>query len=126
MENKNNKSERIFPATVANIINNYKIVINRGSDHEITLGQRFLIYDLSTEEIIDPVSKKPLGYLELVKGTGVVIHVMEKMAIVESDNKKTITRTKPAPLPFMRSEEITEEEDLPFDDPEIGDKAKPI
>ena len=68
------KLEKKFPAAVANIINEYKIVINRGSEHNIRLEQRFLIYSLSHEEIIDPITNEPLGYLEIVKGTGKVIN----------------------------------------------------
>ena len=69
------KLEKKFPAFVASIINEYKVVINRGIKHDIRLGQRFLIYKLSDEEIIDPITKEPLGYLEIVKGTGKVIHL---------------------------------------------------
>lgn len=128
------KLEQKFPAIVANIINDYKIVINRGIEHEIRLGQRFLIYNLSNEQIIDPVTKESLGYLEIVKGTGKVIHVQEKMATVESDkteiSKTIITKKRspylPPPVLGDPIEEISSPKQVPFDSVQVGDKAKPI
>ena len=43
-----------FPATVAKVIDDYKLVINRGLEHGIREGQRMLVYPMSDEEIKDP------------------------------------------------------------------------
>lgn len=127
------KINQKFPAVVANVINDYKVVINRGSEHDIRLGQRFLIYNLSDEEIVDPLTKEPLGYLEIVKGTGKVIHLQEKMATIESDKtemtRTTVTKKRSPYIPPPLGdpiEEISSPKRVPFDSVKIGDKAKPI
>jgi len=131
-----NTQDKNYPATVIKILDNYKVVINRGASHGICPEQRFLIYSLSEEEITDPESGESLGRLEIVKGIGKVIHVQEKMSIIESDKKK-LTRRKiiKKPAPIFRSislfapeiEEIIEPEEIePFENVKVGDKAKPI
>ena len=39
---------------IAKIIDRFKVVMNAGSNQKISKGQKFLIYELSDEEIIDP------------------------------------------------------------------------
>ncbi len=128
----NNKQEtKIFPATVVKIIDPFRIVINRGAAHGIKDGQRFLLYKLSSEEIKDPVSSESLGYLEIPKGTGKVIHIQEQMSTIESygtkPSEQTIVRRRPISL-LNIEETITTPPSriVPFDSPEIGDKVKPI
>lgn len=125
------KLEKKFPAAVANIINEYKIVINRGNEHNIRLGQRFLIYSLSDEEIIDPITNEPLGYLEIVKGTGKVINVQERISVIESDkteisNRKIIKKGSLYSFLGDAVEEIESPQRVPFEFVQVGDKAKPI
>jgi hypothetical protein len=138
-----------FPAKIVDILDEYKVVINRGSSHGIAEGQRFLLYALSKGEIRDPDTKEPLGFLEIVKGTGRVTHVQEKMATLESDkiipNEKKIVRTTHTDMPststylqpswltgIQPGTTIVEEETggtprmRAFKDPEIGDWAKPV
>lgn len=110
---------------------NYKVVINAGKDKDIKLGQRYMVYALSKHEILDPDTKQSLGFLEIVKGTGKVVHVQEKMATIESDIYETSQPTK-----IIRKNSIygfgsTEEESvsrehIAFNDPEIGDFAKQV
>ena len=38
---------------IAKIIDRFKVVMNAGSNQKISKGQKFLIYELSDEEIID-------------------------------------------------------------------------
>lgn len=124
-----------FPATVVEVIDNFKIVINKGEVDGIRKGERILLYRLSDDEIIDPQTGESLGYLEIVKGTGKIIHLQEKMSIIESDQTKLIKTTyrrnrypfipKPNGLPEDTQE--TEESVLvPFDEPQVGDRVKPI
>lgn len=129
------QEKKTFPADVVKIIDNYKIVINRGSLHDVKEGQRFLLYNLSKEEIKDPSTGESLGYLEIVKGTGDVIHVQEQISIIESDRtsppQRRIVRRKPSiglAILGAEEEEIIESPKnvVPFDEPKIGDKAKPI
>lgn len=117
---------------VIEILSDCKIVINAGSNQNIHNGEKFLIYSLSDKEIIDPDTNESLGYLEIVKGTGVVTHVQEKMSTLESNtyhySSKTIKRTSPFHTVFNPSiEEVeTDKTQEPFTDPSIGDLAKRV
>lgn len=121
---------------VVHIQDDYKLVLNIGSNDSIKNGTRFLIYALSDHPIIDPVSNESLGFLEIVKGTGKVIHLQDTMCTIESDKyenslpRKTIRKIKPSIFsPFddgPTEETVVEREHIPFDNPEIGDFAKPV
>jgi len=123
----------IFPAAVAHIVDARTIVINRGKAHQIKEGQRFLVYAFSKEQIVDPESGRPLGYLEIVKGTGKVIHVQDQISTIESDKtmppERSIVKRKESWF-FQGPGEVEtitpSAEKLPFDKVAIGDKAKPI
>lgn len=124
------KPER-FPALVAKVIDDFNLIINRGSDHSISKGARFLVYYIDTEELIDPETKESLGHLEIIRGTGIATHVQEKMTTIKSNSYtsrgRTIRRQSGAFAAI--SGEIIEEPEkelLPFDEPRIGDKVKPI
>lgn len=109
---------RSFPATVAEVLGNgSRIVINRGTIDGVELSQEFLLYAISPHEIIDPETGESLGRLEIVKGTGYVIHVQEKMSIVKAVQKSMLLEA------FMPKDK---KEDARFFNPEIGDKVKPI
>lgn len=136
VENPINNEDAIFPATVVKVIDDYRVVINRGLNHKIKLGQRFLIYKLEETETIDPLTNESLGNLEIVKGTGKVTHIQEKMATIEADRKgspekRIIKRKTPGGLFAFGTEQeeetiVPSSELVPFDDPSIKDKAKPI
>lgn len=110
---------------------NYKIVINAGVNKGIKTGQRFLVYALSDHEILDPDTKASLGFLEIVKGTGTVVHVQGKMATIESDVYETSQPTKIIRKNSIYSLDTTEErtvskQHIAFDNPKIGDFVKQI
>ncbi|PNV62244.1 hypothetical protein C0033_09020 [Clostridium sp. chh4-2] len=120
---------------VVYIHDDYKLSLNVGKNDGINLNNRFLIYTLSDHEIIDPATKESLGYLELVKGTGKVIHVQDNMCTIESDKyenslpRKIIRKNSPSFIinPLLEGpveETIIEKEHIPFDNPEVGDLAK--
>ena len=119
---------------IATILNDYKVVINAGAENGVCTGQRYLIYALSDDEILDPDTGKSLGYLEIVKGTGIVTHVQNNMATLESDTYKNFSTKYRKPTnailkPYFSSpsEEIeTERRQMPFDDPDIGDFVKQV
>jgi hypothetical protein len=118
-----------FPAKVAKVIDNYKLVINRGEKNGIREKQKMLVYRID-EEIRDPDTGESLGNLELVIGTGKIIFVQENMAILESDK---IFRPKPMESTFspktydeLVKNEIIPPRLLPFDNPQLGDQVKPI
>ena len=116
---------------IVSLINECKVVMNAGENQGIKLGQRYLIYALSSQEIFDPDTHESLGFLEIVKGTGKVIHVQEKMCTLESDTYKIssrkITRKSPISIYSPYEQEVeSEREQLPFEQPEIGDLAKRV
>lgn len=130
---------KAFPAIIVRVISDRKVVINKGSLQNIKINQRFIIYSIDEEEIKDPKSGELLGKLEIVKGTGKVIHVQEKISTLISDQyEETSKRVKKKienPIPIMSIlglkdyeviEEIPERNLVPFDNPKIGDFAKPI
>ena len=122
---------KTFPARVIEVVDGYKVVINRGAEN-IRKGQRFLVYGQG-KELFDPETNESLGRLELVRGTGTVTHVQAKMATITSDRRTSQRRRviKPSSSYAMvmgRGEETIDEpgEELPFEDPERGDYAKPV
>lgn len=127
--------------TVAQVLNDNLIVINRGSSNGVKVGARFLIFGLG-QEIVDPTSGQSLGKLEIVRGIGEVTHVQELMSTIRCANieKRTptrkITRRNPRspqlfPIFGATEEEIIEEEQgpaerLPFVGVKVGDSARPL
>lgn len=116
---------------VVQVLDDYKVAINAGSLSGIKEGQRFLIYSLSSEEIFDPDTNESLGYLEIVRGTGTVTHVQEKLCTIESDKfqsstRKTVRKSIPYGSLFSDTIEETDREQYPFDNPQVGDLVKRI
>lgn len=118
--------------TVVNVIDNYKVVINIGKEDNISIGEKFLVYYLSNEDIIDPETNESLGKLEYVVGKGKVIHIQEKMSTIESceeriENKKKITKSS-GNIFYPKQEEVIEPQaiKLPFDCPKVGQKVRKI
>lgn len=74
-----------FPAKVVKLIDDERVVINRGSNDDVREGQRFLIYKLG-DEIFDPATKDSLGILEILVGKARVEYVQLNMATLISDN----------------------------------------
>jgi hypothetical protein len=112
---------------VASVLSNDRVVINKGSEDGIRIGRRYLIYELTDEEIIDPVNKESLGYLEVPKGTGTIVSVQDHMSILESDEER-----RPVPTPsFPKVQDIAEALTpvqraaiAPFRNPLVGDSVK--
>lgn len=131
---RNQESEEqlaTFPARVAKVLDEYRLVINRGEEHGIKRGQRVLVYKPS-EEIFDPETGKSLGVLELVKGTGKVIHVQPEMSTIESDatkEERTIQHRKTiswALEGFLGPQTVYSDIVVPFEEPMENDLVKPI
>lgn len=75
-------NERYF-AKVVHVQDNYTVVINAGSLRDVKPGKRFLLVGLG-EVIVDPDTNEELERLEVVRGTGVVTHVQDKIATLRS------------------------------------------
>lgn len=105
---------------VIKIIDEYSLVINRGSEHDIRTNSRFLIFGAG-ERLVDPDTGEDLGTLEIVRGKARVIHVQAKMSTLKSDEfeitpgkKRTIKRQGGAFLMLSNQpqvEEVTEGEE---------------
>ncbi len=71
-----------------------QIVINQGASDGVKVGEIYLIYGIG-KEILDPVTGKSLGKLELVRGRAKVTLVQEFMATLTSiETKKGTSTTK--------------------------------
>jgi hypothetical protein len=77
---------------VAKIIDDFTIVINKGKKDGLTAGQRFQVYAIG-DEIIDPDTNSSLGKLEIIKGTGRIVHLQDAIATIGSDMQASPTRT---------------------------------
>lgn len=124
--------EQTLPMVVASVLDNHRVVINRGSEDGIRSRQRFLVYELG-DEIKDPATDLSLGRLEIPKGTGRVVHLQEHMATVKSDQTEPDTRKRLVKRSSVWSIAPSEEEEvipsnkrLPFTDPLVGDFVKPV
>lgn len=141
---RNDDKEIIFPATVVKVIDGFNVAINRGTNHGVSLGKRFALYGTSDEEIIDPETNESLGRLEIFKGNGKIVNVQSKMSTLQSTMKKPAKKEiiyEDQPLKSYltvadalgrispnKNKKVVElpEEALPFTNPEVMDKAKPI
>lgn len=106
--------------TVAEILDEYTLVLNKGANYGIKLDQKFLIYELSENDIIDPITNESLGKLEIIKGNGIVTHLQKTMCIIKSINYKSIAFSRFSLLSTSKNEV------LPFEDPKRGDLVKPL
>ena len=68
---------------VAKIIDERRVVLNKGSHDRVSNGDRFIVFNLGGE-IHDPETDESLGILEEVKGKGEVIHVQAHMCTIQT------------------------------------------
>jgi hypothetical protein len=124
------ENEKEIDYKVAGIIDKYRVVINRGSEHGIEQGQRFLILNIG-DELFDPDTGESLGCVEVIKGKGEVTHVQERIATLQTTDTHEI-KTKPFRkygmygVSEMLQSTVVEQGPKAFIDPEIGDIARPI
>lgn len=114
-------------AKVVKVIDEYKIVINKGANDGVMLGSVYLVYKIG-EELFDPDTQESLGQLEIVRGKGKVIYVQERMCTIESSETERRRKRRSSSYQLALSGFIDnyEEIDKPFDKPQIGDIAKLI
>lgn len=83
---------KIIKAKIIKVIDEYKVVINKGSNDGVTKNDRYLIYKPG-DELFDPDTKESLGVLEIVCGEGKPEHIQEKMTTIVSAKTET-TKSK--------------------------------
>lgn len=125
-------------AKVAQVIDAYTFVINRGSECGIGLNDHYLVFGLG-DNVTDPDTGEDLGALEIVKGRAIVKHVQNKISTLESSETKVIPgtvrkvrrNTRTGMVPFFQppeEEEIEEGTKVRKQEicVEVGDYAKTI
>ena len=112
----------IITGKVIKKIDEYKIVINKGSADGVNKGTRFLVYRLG-EELFDPDTNESLGVLELVCGEGKPEHIQEHITTLYTAKTairktKTVKKASPYGGLFGETEETYDPEttDIPFED----------
>jgi hypothetical protein len=109
-------------ALVAKVLDQRKVVINRGSDAGVAMGQAYVVFERG-EDVTDPASGESLGALELVKGKGQIIHVQQRMAILELEApEQARTRTLSEIMATISSQPDKPE---PTPHVKVGDSARP-
>jgi hypothetical protein len=118
---------------VAKVVDPHTVVINAGANNGIQIGQRFQIYSLG-DEVLDPVTGESLGHLEMIKGSGSVAHVQDKMATIKSimtePGGKVLRQRNVVGFSFagegLSEERLLPPVSVPFSTPKPGDYARPI
>lgn len=108
---------------VASILGSDRVVINRGTQDGVRVGQTYLVYELSDKEVVDPTTGESLGLLEIPKGTGKVVHAQDLMSTLESDKELTNNQSVTG---MLTSEIFNRGTKAPFRNPQVGDFAKRI
>ncbi len=113
---------------VADSISPFKLILNQGLDDGIALEDRFVIYALG-KSIKDPTTGVDLERLEIIRGTGRIVHLQKKISTIESTEVESKRVLKSNSGPFAVFTLPTEETRLvprPFDEAQIGDLARKI
>lgn len=83
----------IITGKVVKVLDEYHIVINRGSADQVRKSCRFLVYSLG-EELQDPETGENLGRLEIVCGEGIVDHIQERMTTLKTGRREPASGTR--------------------------------
>lgn len=115
---------------VVKLIDDYRVVLNKGQKDGLSEGDEFIIYELG-EEITDPLTNESLGRIEIIKGKGKVTHLQERLATVTSTNRytKKVRREGRPTFPYFAGGivEIKDEDGIDiFENAKVGDKARPV
>lgn len=120
-------------ARVIKVIDDFTLVINKGFEHGVKAGDNFLVYYIEPEELIDPLTGESLGKLEIVRGSGSAIHVQQKLTTIRTNRTESggrIIRKSSSSIWLSITgetiEERPEKQPVPFEQPEVGDFAKPV
>lgn len=77
--------ENRIDGCIVSFVDSITAVLNKGTNGGVEVGMRFKLYYLSSNDMLDPLTKESLGKLEILVGTGKVINVQEKISTIESD-----------------------------------------
>jgi hypothetical protein len=85
---------------IAEIRDRYRVIINKGRVDGVQKNMKFYAYD-EGKEIRDPDTQEVLEKVEVLKAYLKVIHVQEKISILESDETEKITTRPPSYHTFL-------------------------
>lgn len=122
-ESNETVAESPVDAKVAWIIDDYRVVINKGAIDGVEVGQRYLILNTG-DEVFDPDTEESLGRIEVVKGKGEVIHVQERIATLQTTDTHEIKRKPTGLLAITQAAQEVSREPKAFINPEVGDVAR--
>ena len=119
-------------AKIISVLDEYRVVINKGYNDGVTSEDVFLVYRLG-KELFDPDTKESLGVLEIVCGEGKPEHIQEKITTLRTSKTqirktKTVKKTGPYGGLFGNTEETYDPEvtDIPFENVDTDCIAKQI
>lgn len=75
---------------VAALLDDRTLVINKGSDDGVGVGMCFVIYAAQGKKIVDPDSKKELGFLKLPKLSVKVVEIYPAYSKAETYKYRTV------------------------------------
>ena len=64
-----------YPAKVIEVIDDFKVVINRGELNRMIINDSHLVYSITNKPIYDPITRDFIGHRILYKGSGMIISV---------------------------------------------------
>lgn len=112
----------IITGKVVQVLDDCRIVINKGSADGVTTYNRFLVYRLG-DELFDPDTNESLGTLEIVCGEGKPEHIQEHLTTLHTSKQqvkktKTIVKRGGISALYGDTEETYDPEtyDIPFED----------
>jgi hypothetical protein len=76
--------------SVARILTSHELVINRGSDHGVIEGMLFAVYDTTSEDVVDPETKDPIGRIFRSKVVVKVRSVSRRFSMAETFKKERV------------------------------------
>lgn len=76
-------TERIR-GSVAQILNQQELVINRGTEHGVLVGMRFAVLNPRGQEIRDPDSGQAIGSVDVEKTLVKVVRVQERLCVART------------------------------------------
>ena len=103
---------------VAQVIDNYTLILNKGLNDGIKENQKYLVYKLG-DIFIDPETQEDLGRWEIIRGKGEIIEVRDKYSVLKSRNLSNALISFSAALTGAYKYS-------PFESPQRGDIAKLI
>ena len=127
VENRKSSETKIIK-----IINDSLVVLNKGSKDGVKIGDKYYLYYLGEEDIIDSDTGHNYGKIEYVIGKGTITHVQGNMSQLESitkevkNNKKIVRTNSPLMIMGEKEEEVyyIHEVKFPFDNPKVGYYAR--